>query len=117
MTVADFPNLEAGSVHMPTLSKLLASKPSTHRPRILLLYGSLRERSYSRFLTLEAERLLQHFGAETRVFDHRCRRFRPPRAGGELEGHLRRPQTSGPRATRLYLRLERPRFAAHQSIP
>ena len=42
---------------------------STHPPRILLLYGSLRERSYSRFLTHEAERLLQHFGAETRIFD------------------------------------------------
>ena len=38
-------------------------------PRILLLYGSLRERSYSRFLTQEAERLLRHFGCETRVFD------------------------------------------------
>jgi arsenic resistance protein ArsH len=29
----------------------------------------VRERRYSRFLTLEAERLLQHFGAETRIFD------------------------------------------------
>ncbi|MBS62205.1 arsenical resistance protein ArsH [Salinisphaera sp.] len=38
-------------------------------PRILLLYGSLRERSYSRFLTEEAARLLQAFGAETRIFD------------------------------------------------
>ena len=42
---------------------------SAHKPRILMLYGSLRERSYSRFLTLEAERLLKHFGAETRIFD------------------------------------------------
>ena len=41
----------------------------THAPRILLLYGSLRERSFSRLLVLEAERLLRHFGAETRVFD------------------------------------------------
>ncbi|MES1947083.1 arsenic resistance protein ArsH [Salinisphaera sp. C84B14] len=40
-------------------------------PRILLLYGSLRERSYSRFLTEEAARLLQAFGAETRIFDPR----------------------------------------------
>lgn len=29
----------------------------------------MRERSYSRFLTQEAERLFKHFGAETRVFD------------------------------------------------
>ena len=41
----------------------------SHPPRILLLYGSLRQRSYSRFLTLEAERLLQALGAETRVYD------------------------------------------------
>lgn len=41
----------------------------SHPPRILLLYGSLRERSYSRFATEEAARLLRHFGAETRIFD------------------------------------------------
>jgi arsenic resistance protein ArsH len=35
------------------------------------LYGSLRERSYSRLLTQEAARLLQFFGAETRVYDPR----------------------------------------------
>ncbi len=33
-----------------------------------MLYGSLRERSYSRFLTFEAARLLEHFGAEVRIF-------------------------------------------------
>jgi arsenical resistance protein ArsH len=38
-------------------------------PRILLLYGSLRERSFSRFAVEEAARLLQFFGAETRIFD------------------------------------------------
>jgi arsenical resistance protein ArsH len=38
-------------------------------PRILLLYGSLRERSFSRFATEEAARLLQLSGAETRIFD------------------------------------------------
>lgn len=39
------------------------------RPRILLLYGSLREQSYSRLAVEEAARLLQFFGAETRIFD------------------------------------------------
>ncbi|MGB6324580.1 MAG: arsenical resistance protein ArsH, partial [Methylocella sp.] len=39
------------------------------RPRVLLLYGSLRVRSYSRFLTFEAARLLEAFGADTRIFD------------------------------------------------
>ena len=40
-----------------------------HKPRILLLYGSLRSRSYSRLLTEEAEKVLSHLGAETKVFD------------------------------------------------
>ena len=41
----------------------------TDPPRILLLYGSLRERSYSRLATEEAARILQYFGAITRIFD------------------------------------------------
>lgn len=42
---------------------------STHAPRIALLYGSLRERSFSRLLTEEAARLLNAMGAETRIFN------------------------------------------------
>jgi len=42
---------------------------ASHPPRILILYGSLRPQSFSRKLALEAERILRHFGAETRVFD------------------------------------------------
>jgi arsenical resistance protein ArsH len=38
-------------------------------PRILLLYGSLRERAYSRLLTEEAARLLIHFGCDVKIFD------------------------------------------------
>lgn len=38
-------------------------------PRILLLYGSLRERSYSRLVVEEAARLLIYFGCEVRIFD------------------------------------------------
>jgi len=38
-------------------------------PRILLLYGSLRQRSFSRHAVEEAARLLQLLGAETRIFD------------------------------------------------
>jgi arsenic resistance protein ArsH len=44
---------------------------TTHPPRILLLYGSLRERSYSRLLVEEAARLLNLLGAETKIFDPR----------------------------------------------
>jgi len=46
-----------------------ATRSSEHKPRILLLYGSTRERSFSRLLVEEAARLLEHFGAETRVFN------------------------------------------------
>ena len=38
-------------------------------PRILLLYGSLRERSYSRLVVEEAARLLMYFGCEVRIFN------------------------------------------------
>ena len=46
----------------------LAAWP-VHRPRILLLHGSLRARSYSRFAVEEAARLARFFGAEPRIFD------------------------------------------------
>eukprot|EP00241_Pyramimonas_parkeae_P004892 CAMPEP_0114225332 /NCGR_PEP_ID=MMETSP0058-20121206/605_1 /TAXON_ID=36894 /ORGANISM="Pyramimonas parkeae, CCMP726" /LENGTH=360 /DNA_ID=CAMNT_0001335909 /DNA_START=168 /DNA_END=1250 /DNA_ORIENTATION=- len=41
----------------------------THKPRILVLYGSLRERSFSRFLALECARLMEAMGADVRVFN------------------------------------------------
>jgi arsenic resistance protein ArsH len=63
------PNVSRAHFDVPTLLKLRPAHESTHPPRILLLYGSLRQTSFSRLLTLEAERILQHFGAETRVFD------------------------------------------------
>ncbi|WP_317205576.1 arsenical resistance protein ArsH [Janthinobacterium sp.] len=66
---SELPNISAAHLDVPTLEKLEPAAVSTHPPRILLLYGSLRERSFSKLLTLEAERLLRHFGAETRVFD------------------------------------------------
>jgi arsenic resistance protein ArsH len=66
-----FPALHSGLLAPPDLSRLEPSVRATHRPRILLLYGSLRERSYSRLLTLEAARLLDLMGAETRIYDPR----------------------------------------------
>ena len=63
------PNVSQAHLHIPAADKLRVEAPATHKPRILLLYGSLRARSYSRFLAFEAARLLEAFGAETRVFD------------------------------------------------
>jgi len=65
----DLQNVALEHLHIPAVDKLAAS--ATHKPRILLLYGSLRARSYSRFLAMEAARLLEHFGAETRIYDPR----------------------------------------------
>ena len=63
------PNLDETCFKIPQ-QQLLAHQPvSTHPPRILMLYGSLRERSYSKLLTLEAARLLEVMGAEVKIFD------------------------------------------------
>jgi arsenical resistance protein ArsH len=63
----DLRNVDHDHLHIPTVEKLASA--ASHKPRILLLYGSLRARSYSRFLTMEAARLLEYFGAETRIYD------------------------------------------------
>ncbi|CAM3888002.1 arsenical resistance protein ArsH [Bordetella tumulicola] len=67
----ELPGLEEALLDIPTHEKLALSSGSDHAPRILLLYGSLRERSYSRLLTEEAARILTRLGAETRIFDPR----------------------------------------------
>ena len=63
------PNVEPTLFDRPTGARLAGAGASTHPPRFLLLYGSLRERSYSKLLTLEAARLLQTMRAEVRIFD------------------------------------------------
>jgi arsenic resistance protein ArsH len=68
-SLADFdhlPALDRAFVHHRPWMSLGAGDPP---PRILLLYGSLRERSYSRLAVEEAARLLELFGADTRIFD------------------------------------------------
>ncbi|ATH14344.1 MULTISPECIES: arsenical resistance protein ArsH [Delftia] len=69
MPITELPNLDPQSFDAPSLQRLLPQARATHAPRILLLYGSVRERSYSRLLTEEAARLLRHMGAEPRIFD------------------------------------------------
>jgi arsenic resistance protein ArsH len=64
-----FPALNAELFEVPAQERFAVREPSQHRPRFLMLYGSVRERSYSRLLTFEAARLLQAMGGEVRVFD------------------------------------------------
>ena len=63
------PNLDESCFKFPEQALLSPKQVSTHPPRILMLYGSLRERSYSKLLTLESARLLEAMGAEVKVFD------------------------------------------------
>ena len=70
MTVPLLPQLAPEAFDMPDADKL-AIAGSEHPPRILMLYGSLRERSYSRLLTEEAGRILTDLGCEVRIYDPR----------------------------------------------
>ena len=63
------PHLDADCFKIPQQTLLEAQQVSNHPPRILMLYGSLRELSYSKLLTLEAARLLEAMGAEVKIFD------------------------------------------------
>lgn len=63
------PNVDPALFHRPTAERLALVSSSMHAPRFLLLYGSLRERSYSKLLTLEAARLLRTMGGEVRIYN------------------------------------------------
>ena len=67
--IDDLPNLDPQLFERPAGASFALAASSTHAPRFLLLYGSLRERSYSKLLTQEAARLLQAMGGEVRIFD------------------------------------------------
>jgi arsenic resistance protein ArsH len=79
----DLPNIEPDSFQRPDLDTLSLPGEPGHPPRVLMLYGSLRGRSYSRFLTLEAKRVLEALGAEVKVFDPAGL----PLVSDEAEGH------------------------------
>ena len=62
------PNLDITQFHSPRATDFVKTS-SEHKPKILLLYGSLRTRSFSRLVVEESARLLDAMGAETRIFD------------------------------------------------
>lgn len=68
LSKADLPRIEQDSFHVPATSNMQLTL-SAHKPKILLLYGSLRERSFSRLAIEESARLLEAMGAETRIFN------------------------------------------------
>ena len=64
----ELPSLDIGLLPIPTKLQVEMDQALSHAPRILILYGSLRTRSYSRFLALEAQRILEYMGCEVKVF-------------------------------------------------
>lgn len=64
----NMPNLEQEQFTVPTAEDF-AKTSSTHKPKILLLYGSLRKRSFSRLVVEESARILEAMGAETKIFN------------------------------------------------
>ena len=63
------PNIDAKSLEPIDEKKLFTPQRCEHKPKILLLYGSLRKRSFSRLVTEEAARILEYFGAEVKTFN------------------------------------------------
>lgn len=65
----DLPNVDPDCLHPLDIEALIGPDGHRHAPRILMLYGSLRERSFSRLVTEEAARLLRWLGCEVRTFN------------------------------------------------
>ncbi|PRO73310.1 arsenical resistance protein ArsH [Alteromonas alba] len=70
MTIHDnsLPNIDESQLDIPSFEKC-QSEAAAHAPRILLLYGSLRKRSFSRLVVEECARLLSRMGAEVEIFN------------------------------------------------
>jgi len=65
----ELPNINTDQFVKPDEQTLFQSEISAHAPRILLLYGSLREVSFSRLVVEESARILNALGAECRIFN------------------------------------------------
>ena len=66
---SDLPNLNTDLLEPLDWDHLAHPDDPRHPPRILLLYGSLRDQSYSRAAAEEGARILELLGCETRVFN------------------------------------------------
>ncbi len=67
--IDDLPNIDTDCLHPIDRQALTLPGEPDHKPRVLLLYGSLRKRSYSRLMVEEAARVLNCLGADVRIFD------------------------------------------------
>ena len=67
--MSDTYQIERDSFQPTDSERLLNSEQPNHKPKVLLLYGSLRERSFSRLMSEEAALVLSKLGAETKTFN------------------------------------------------
>ena len=67
--LCDLPNIDADSIQPIDIESLIGTHDPRHAPKILVLYGSLRQRSFSKLASEEASRLLRWYGCEVRTFD------------------------------------------------
>ncbi len=67
--LTDLPNIEASGLQPIDIDALVGANDPRHSPKILVLYGSLRARSFSKLASEEASRILRWFGCEVRTFD------------------------------------------------
>ena len=65
----DLPNIDFSQIQAIDIESLIGKDDPRHAPRILVLYGSLRARSFSRLAAEEASRLLRWYGCEVRMFN------------------------------------------------
>lgn len=65
----DLPNIDLEKIQRIDIDRLISPNDSRHPPRILILYGSVRERSFSRLVAEEASRILSWYGCESRIFN------------------------------------------------
>jgi arsenic resistance protein ArsH len=69
MKTDDTPNVDQTHLQTLNVDRLALQDEPNHPVRVMMLYGSLRKRSYSKLLTDEAARILRQFGADVRIFD------------------------------------------------
>ncbi|WP_334684999.1 arsenical resistance protein ArsH [Psychrobacter sp. PL19] len=69
MDLNDLPNIDAEQMQPIDIDALISANDPRHPPKILVLYGSLRERSFSKLASEEASRILRWYGCEVRTFD------------------------------------------------
>ena len=65
----NLPNIDSSLIHPIDIESLIGANDPRHAPKILVLYGSLRTRSFSKLAAEEASRLLRWYGCEVKMFD------------------------------------------------